>query len=206
MRTEHLYVDDPSTFERAAELLKQGRLVVFPTDTVYGVGCRAFDEGAIESLYRIKERSLQKGIPILLADGEDLNMVARDFPAVGRQLAARFWPGPLTIIVPRRETIPTNISPNDKVAVRIPDNDIARSLIRAAGGALATTSANRSGDPPALNGMEALRALDGRVAAVVDGGEVQHGVPSTIIDCTVDPPQVIRRGALSPAAFTLHEA
>lgn len=206
MRTEYLYIDDAKTIERAADLLRQGQLVVFPTDTVYGVGADTFSEAAIELLYRVKERALEKGIPILLADAEDLHKVARDVPASAQSLIERFWPGPLTLIVPRREKLPANISPNENIAVRIPDNENVRDLIRAAGGAVATTSANRSGDPPARSAMEALRALEGRVAAVVDGGEAQHGVPSTVLDCTVDPPRVLRQGALSKAALVLHEA
>lgn len=206
MRTEHLTAKDSGTIERAADLLKQGQLVVFPTDTVYGVGADTFDEAAIESLYRVKERSLEKGIPVLLADGKDVHKVAREIPASAQLLLERFWPGPLTLIVPRRDSLPPNISPNNKIAVRIPDNDVARSLIRAAGGALATTSANRSGDPPARDASEALRALEGRVAAVVDGGTVDHGVPSTIVDCTVEPPQILRQGALKAVALALYEA
>lgn len=206
MRTEHLRVNDPRTIERAAALLKEGKIVVFPTDTLYGVGVTAFDEEAIDALYRIKDRPLEKGIPILLADGDDLRRVAREIPACAQVLLDRFWPGPLTLILPRRKDLPPNISPNENIAVRIPDDDVARALIRAAGGALATSSANRSGEPPARNAAAAWQALEGRVAAVVDGGHVQHGVPSTIVDCTVDPPQVLRQGALSAAALALQEA
>lgn len=206
MRTEHLYASDPGTIERAAALLREGKLVVFPTDTLYGVGATAFDEVAIRILYRIKERPLEKGIPILLADGDDLRQVAREIPPCAQVLLERFWPGPLTLIVPRRENLPSNISPNENIAVRIPDNDVARALIRAAGGAVATSSANRSGEPPACNAAEAWQVLEGGVAAVVDGGQVQHGMPSTIVDCTVDRPQILREGALSAAALALQEA
>lgn len=206
MRTEQLNANDPSTIERAAALLRRGKLVVFRTDTVYGVGATAFDEAAVDALYHVKDRPLEKGIPILLADSDDLLKVAREIPPHAQILLDCYWPGPLTLIVPRRESLPSNISPNENIAVRIPDDDVARALIRAAGGALATSSANRSGEPPARTAAEARQALDGRVAAVVDGGEVQHGVPSTIVDCTVDPPQVLRQGALSAAALALQEA
>lgn len=206
MRTEQLNANDPSTIEHAAALLRRGKLVVFRTDTVYGVGATAFDEAAVDALYHVKDRPLEKGIPILLADSDDLLKVAREIPPHAQILLDCYWPGPLTLIVPRRESLPSNISPNENIAVRIPDDDVARALIRAAGGALATSSANRSGEPPARTAAEARQTLDGRVAAVVDGGEVQHGVPSTIVDCTVDPPQVLRQGALSAAALALQEA
>jgi L-threonylcarbamoyladenylate synthase len=206
MKTELLLASESQTIERAAAHLRAGRLVVFPTDTLYGVGADAFSENAIAALYRAKGRSFEKGIPILLADTTDIEKVAENIPAVAHKLLDRFWPGPLTLIVPRRSTLPPNISPNENIAVRLPDSAIARSIIRAAGGALATTSANRSGERPAHNAAEARKALDGLVAAVVDGGPVAVGIPSTIVDCTGESPRILRQGPLAAAALSLDTA
>lgn len=197
MKTEFLHAADSGVIERAASMLSAGNLVVFPTDTLYGVGANTFDESALAALFEVKARMLEKGIPVLLADHEHIELVAREIPAYAIELAERFWPGPLTLIVPRRRDLPPNISPNENIAVRVPKHDVARAIILAAGGAVATTSANLSGDPPARDAVEALQALQGRVAAVVDGGPAQHGVASTIVDCTVDPPRILRPGALS---------
>jgi len=202
MRTEYLYANDSSTIARAAALLKAGHLVVFPTDTLYGIGAAAFDEAAVAALYRVKDRPLEKGIPILLAEREDIYQVARELPRSAQELLDRFWPGALTLIVPRHPNLPPNLSPNDNVAVRVPDDDVARAIIHGAGGALATSSANLSGAPAARDANEALRAFRGLVAAVVDGGPAPSAVASTIVDCTVDPPQLLRQGVLSAEALT----
>ncbi|MFW5941769.1 MAG: L-threonylcarbamoyladenylate synthase [bacterium] len=206
MKTEVIPAAASGALENAAALLKAGQLVVFPTDTLYGVGVSAFEETAIKNLYDVKERPLSKGIPILLGDIADADKVARSLPAVARSLMQRFWPGALTLIVPRRPELPPSLSPNENVALRLPDSDIARAIIRQAGGAVATTSANRSGEAPACNAQEALAALGGRVAAIVDGGQVEHGVPSTIVDCTTTPPRIVRRGPLSAAELSLDQA
>lgn len=206
MKTELLNASDPQTIERAAALLQAGELVVFPTDTLYGLGANPYDDAAVEALYRVKDRSYEKGIPILLAGVADIGRVARDVSTAAQELLERFWPGPLTLIVPRQDTLASNISPNENIAVRIPDDEVAQAIIRAAGGALATTSANRSGEPPARHAAEALQALQGQVAAVVDGGPVVVGMPSTIVDCTVDPPRILRQGPLTAATLSLETA
>lgn len=193
----------PEALAVAADLLAAGELVVFPTDTVYGVGVVAFNGPAIERLYAVKRRALDKGIPILLADVDDLSRVSRDLPDSALRLIERYWPGPLTIIVPRRPTLPDVISPNDTIAVRIPDNAIARALIRAAGGALATSSANLSLHPPATSGPQAMAALNGVVAAVVDGGPTPGDVSSTIVDCTGPDLRILRHGPISAADLGL---
>jgi L-threonylcarbamoyladenylate synthase len=197
IKTRRLNPQVSGAITEAAALLRQGELVAFPTDTLYGVGCDAFNAEAIERLYAIKERPSEKGIPILLADGDDLDKVALAIPAIALTLIERFWPGPLTLIVPKKTSLPANLSPNEGIAVRLPAHQIARHLIREAGGAIATSSANVSGAEPARNGDEAWQALAGRVAAVVDGGPVRHGLSSTIVDCTVAPPRLIRPGPLS---------
>lgn len=190
----------------AGSLLIAGGLVVFPTDTVYGVGVDAFDGAAIERLYAMKQRPFAKGIPILLAEMADIGRVCRELPASAWPLIEQYWPGPLTLIVPRHSDLPGAISSNDAVAIRIPDNPIARELIRVAGGALATSSANLSGQPPATSGAEALRRLSGLVAAVVDGGQSPGDQPSTIVDCTGTRLRLLRRGPVPAAELGLTDS
>lgn len=205
METTLLNAQQPDAVPQAAAWLRQGQLVAFPTDTVYGVGAAAFNAAAIEQLYEAKQRSLNKGIPILLADLTDLDKVTQNVPDAARQLMARFWPGPLTFIVPRHPDLPPNISPNPGIAVRIPDCAVARALIRAAGGAVAATSANQSGQPPAQTGAEALAALTGLVTAVLDDGPTPGGVPSTIITFEAGKLRIIRQGPLTAADLSLPE-
>lgn len=195
--TQLLHAGDPAAIVAAAQFLREGEAVVFPTDTVYGVGVDPFNPAAIDRLYAIKGRSLEKGIPILLADRADLARVTGSIPVQATRLMERFWPGPLTLIVPRHPDLPAGISPNEHIAVRIPDHPVARSLIRAAGGAIAATSANLSGRPPATSGQEALASLKGVVALILDDGPTAGETASTIVDCTADPPVILRLGPLS---------
>ena len=197
MKTVTLQPSEPGAIAQAALLLREGHLVVFPTDTLYGVGADPFSPDALARLYEAKGRSAEKGIPILLADLADLEKVVHASPAPTQRLIERFWPGPLTLVLPRQPGLPSIISPNENIAVRIPENEVARAVIRAAGGAVATSSANRSGEPGARTAREALAALVGRVAAVVDGGAVEHGAASTIVDCTATPPRILRPGPLT---------
>jgi len=188
--------NEPQAIVETAAAIKRGELVVFPTDTVYGIGTNAFNEEGILSLYAMKRRPLEKGIPILLADVADLEMVAKDVPRAARELIASFWPGPLTLIVPKLNDLPRVISSNEGIAVRIPNNDTARSVIRTAGGAVATSSANRSGQPPAQTAEQALAQLEGDVVIVLDGGPTGQSVPSTIVDCTGKRMRILRQGAI----------
>jgi L-threonylcarbamoyladenylate synthase len=195
--TLRLGAADPAAIATAVVWLRRGLPVVFPTDTVYGVGVLPFDAVAIDRLYAAKGRPAEKGIPVLLADAADVGQVAGNVGPGARALMARFWPGPLTLVVPRRPELPANLSPDDTVAVRVPDHAVARALIRAAGGAVAATSANVSGQPPARSADEALASLGGRVAVVLDDGPSPGGLASTVVDCTVEPPVVLRAGPLS---------
>ena len=187
---------DPSAIRQGATLLKAGRAVVFPTDTVYGVGTGAFNEEGIKRIYGAKVREAAKGIPVLLADISDLDQVAIDVPAAAWELAEQHWPGALTLVIPKHPNLPSNISPNHGIAVRIPDHELCRELIRQAGGAVATTSANLSGQPAAMSAADAFAQLDGRVAAIIDGGPVLGGTPSTIISLLEDKPVVLRQGPI----------
>lgn len=180
----------------AAASIKSGLLVAFPTDTLYGVGALFSDPAAINQIFLAKGRPAEKGIPVLVADAEDVWQVVESVTDEAAYLIERHWPGPLTLILPRREGLPANLTPNDTVAVRMPDNAIAREFIRAAGGALATTSANLSGQPAALSAEEALAALGSHVAIILDGGTVDHGIGSTIVDCTSQPIRIVREGPI----------
>ncbi len=171
-----------------------GKLVVIPTDTVYGVGCHALDDAAIRRLYQIKQRPLYKAIPVLLADIADLEKVANHLPLMAQEYINKHWPGALTIVLPKRAGLPPALSPDDTIAVRIPDHQAARAVIRAAGGVMAVTSANLSGQPPAETAEQALAQLGGLVTAVLDDGPSPKGLASTVIDCTGDSPVVLRQG------------
>jgi L-threonylcarbamoyladenylate synthase len=180
----------------AAEMLKRGELVVFPTDTVYGVGCDPYDTSAIARIYAAKGRSAQKALPLLLAGVEYLDRVAVEVPGAAKELGGAFWPGALTLVVPRRPELPELLSGNATIAVRVPDHDDLRELIKGCGGFIAATSANLSGQPDATNAEAARDYLADWVAVVIDGGPVRGGLPSTVVDCTVSPARVLREGAI----------
>ena len=193
MKTEII----PATeIERALEILKSGGLVAFPTDTVYGVGALAFDNAAIESIYTAKDRPIEKAIPILIGEMTDLDKVAVDIPNMARIFASRFWPGPLTCIVPKKQTLPPAVSATPTVAVRIPDHPDARALLITAG-PMAVTSANISGQPSPVTVMEVFNQLNGRIPLILDGGTTSGGVPSTLVDCTGNEPVILREGPIS---------
>lgn len=170
-------------------------MVAFPTDTVYGVGSLAFDQSAIESIYVAKDRPLEKAIPILIGDMNDLEKVAIDISPLARRLAARFWPGPLTIILPKHPALPPAVSATSTVGVRVPDHPVARELLRAAG-PMAVTSANLSGSESPRSAQEVMAQLGGRVPLVLDGGETPGGVASTVVDATGVEPVIVRAGPI----------
>ena len=189
----------PSQLDTAIDILREGGLVVFPTDTVYGVAALARDAAAVAAIYRAKQRPSNMPIPVMVGDPMAVSEIA--IPAPGfRDLADAFWPGPLTIILPRRATLPDIVTAGgDTVALRIPDHPLVLALLRILNEPLAVTSANRSGHPPALTADDARVQLDGRVEAIIDGGPAPGGLPSTIIDLTRTPPQILRRGPVTEA-------
>ena len=196
MKTEMLAADAAKALPRALEILQAGGLVAFPTDTVYGLGALAFDGRAVESIYAAKDRPIEKAIPILLGEADDLQKVASSIPEMARRLAARFWPGPLTLIVPKKLELPEAVSATDTVGVRVPDHPVARALLRAAG-PMAITSANLSGQASPTTAGEVFAQLGQRVPLILDGGNTPGGVPSTVLDCTGSEPLVLRSGPLS---------
>jgi L-threonylcarbamoyladenylate synthase len=193
MKTEII----PATeIQTALEVLHSGGIVAFPTDTVYGLGALAFDNNAINSIYVAKDRPIEKAIPILIADVDDFEKVAADVPNMARIFASRFWPGPLTCIVPKKLTLPLAVSATDTVAIRIPNHVDARALLRAAG-PMAVTSANISGGPNPSSAQEVYDQLNGRIPLILDGGKTQGGVPSTLVDCTGKLPVILRTGPIT---------
>ena len=203
MVTQLLDAQNPQAIGEMAVYLQQGHLVILPTDTVYGVGADAFNATAIARLYEAKQRPSEKGIPILLADMTDIWRVTTSIPPLAQNYIQQFWPGPLTLIVPKHPNLPANISDNDGIAVRIPNCEVTRAVIRAAGGAVATSSANRSGQPPAQRVQEAWDQLEGWVTAVLDNGPSPGGIASTIVDCTGTVPRLVREGPISPKQLAL---
>lgn len=196
MKTRVLQAEEPRALEQALLVLSRGGLVAFPTDTVYGVGTLAFDERGVRRLYRAKGRSTGKAIPVLLANSKDLPRVTREVSEVARRLAEQFWPGPLTLVVPRHPGLPRAISATDTVGVRVPDHPVARRLLGLAG-PMAVTSANRAGRPSACTAAEVLAELGGRIELVVDGGATPGGRPSTVVDCTGEGLRLLREGPVS---------
>jgi L-threonylcarbamoyladenylate synthase len=189
----------PDQLDVAADILRGGGLVVFPTDTVYGVAALARNAGAVADIFRAKQRPADMPIPVMVSEPDRINEIARPLPGF-RELAAAFWPGPLTIILPRRPVLPDIVtSGGDTVALRIPDHPLTLALLRRIDEPLAVTSANLSGHPPALTAQQARAQLDGRVAAIIDGGAAPGGLPSTIVDLTQSPPQILRHGPVTEA-------
>ena len=184
------------SIQTALEILQRGGLVAFPTDTVYGVGALAFDGKAVESIYIAKDRPIEKAIPVLIGDADDMEKIGMDIPHIAYQLAARFWPGPLTCIVPKKPTLPQSVSATNTVGVRVPDHEVTRTLLRAAG-PMAVTSANISGQPSPSTAQEVLAQLGGRIDLILDGGTTPGGVPSTLVDCTGEEIRVLRQGPIS---------
>ncbi|MDI7276332.1 MAG: peptide chain release factor N(5)-glutamine methyltransferase [Anaerolineae bacterium] len=188
---------DPGSIAFAAEALRRGEVVAFPTDTVYGLGAALFRESAIRALYEIKGRPEVKAIPLLLADAADLGGVVAHVPPLAAGLVRRYWPGPLTLVMQAGPEVPQAVlAGGSTVAVRVPDHPVARALIRAVGAPLATTSANRSGAPEALTASEVVEQLGHGARWVIDGGRSPGGRPSTVVDLSVEPPAIRRPGAV----------
>jgi L-threonylcarbamoyladenylate synthase len=197
-RTRVVSVQAEQALHEASVLLRNGDLVAFPTDTVYGLGCDLWQEGAIARLYEAKERPGNLAIPVLVSSPEQVTQVAQDLPAAFARLVERFWPGGLTLILRRRAQVPVLLcAGGDTVAVRMPAYPLVQRLAEALGGALAATSANLSGRPSPATAEDVLTDLGGRIPLLLDGGRCTGGIASSIIDLVSDPPVLVRPGALS---------
>lgn len=194
--TEILGTDHPEALDKAISILRSGGLIVLPTDTVYGLAADAWNGQAVRRIYEAKNRSELKSIPVLLSGAAAIVEVAAEAAANILSLAAQFWPGPLTMVVERKSQLPSEVSATDTVGVRAPDDDFALTLLRAYG-PLAATSANPSGQPGATTAVQVMETLRGKVDLVLDGGEIEGGVPSTVVDFTTIPPTLLRHGPIS---------
>jgi len=184
------------TLTRAAEIIQAGGVIAFPTDTVYGIGVSAFDQAAIEKIYRVKVRAAEKAIPVLLGDLSGLSKIAvLPSPAVNK-IINKFWPGALTLILPLLPGLPGNLSTTQTIGVRIPNFKLTRELLNLTG-PLAATSANLSGLPSALTAGQVSQSLGGKIDLILDGGTAPGGVASTVLDCTGEKFQILREGPIS---------
>jgi L-threonylcarbamoyladenylate synthase len=195
--TARIVPDDAAGRAAAAEVLRAGGIVALPTDTVYGIACALDTPGGIKALFAAKRRPPDKGIMLLLADTTQAPTIG-EWPPAAAALAGAFWPGGLTVIVPQRAEVPlpaalTGGAPT--IGLRAPDHDAPRALA-AAVGPIPTTSANVSGLHEARTAEEIVEQLGDAIELVLDGGPAHGGPASTVVDCTVDPPQVVRVGAI----------
>jgi L-threonylcarbamoyladenylate synthase len=196
-----LHVDpasDDAVLDRAADVLRSGGLVAFPTETVYGLGAHAFDEDAVERVFAVKGRPGDNPLIVHLADAAQLPMVAAAVTPLATALAARWWPGPLTLVLDAHPALPPQTTAGLRtVAVRVPGHAVARALIERAGVPVAAPSANRSGRPSPTTAAHVVDDLGGEVDIVIDGGPCQIGVESTVVDARGARPVVLREGSVT---------
>lgn len=192
MKTEVIKVDsrhpDKDALDKAAKVIKQGGLVAFPTETVYGLAADYLNENAIERLYVVKERPKDKPFTVHISSFGDLTRLSCEITPFSKQLIERFWPGPLTLIF--------NADSGRKIGIRMPRNKLALEFISSCGTPIVAPSANISGKRPPRSAGEVLEDLDGRIDVILDGGETEVGIESTVVDTSVNPYRILREGAI----------
>ena len=179
---------DPGAIASAADIIRKGGLVIFPTETVYGIAANLLDKDAVDRLYKVKERPQGKPFTVHISDIKMIGSLGCELSKEALSLISRFWPGPLTIILRSAD--------GGSVGFRMPANKIAFELIRAAGMPIIAPSANLSGKAAPTSAIDAMKDFEGKVDMALDGGKTDIGVESTVIDMTVDPPKVLREGAI----------
>ena len=199
MQTLLLPANGAETAQKAAEFIKNGDLVGIPTETVYGLGANGLDPEAVAKIFIAKGRPNDNPLILHIAEAKDMEQYCHSIPQAAWVLAERFWPGPLTMVLPARECVPKCTTAGlPTVAIRCPDNAITRETIRLAGVPIAAPSANISGKPSTTTAQHVLHDHDGKIAAVVDGGPCRVGVESTIVDLTEARPRLLRPGGITP--------
>jgi L-threonylcarbamoyladenylate synthase len=195
----NLKFPEPDVIARAAAVLRGGGLVAFPTETVYGLGANALDAAAVLRIFAAKGRPANNPLIVHVAEAKKAREVVADWPPTADRLAAHFWPGPLTLVLPRGAAVPDAVTAGGPtVAVRVPAHPVARALIEAAGVPVAAPSANRSSRLSPTTAEHVLRSLGGRIDLLLDGGPTAGGLESTVLDLTTAPPRLLRPGLIAP--------
>jgi L-threonylcarbamoyladenylate synthase len=190
---------EPDLIERAVDALLDGGLVVFPTDTLYGLGCDATNPRAVARLCEVKGRSPDSPMPVIINHRRLLDQLVEDIPPEIAPLLDRFWPGPLTLVLRRRGEALRAISPTGTLGVRIPDAPVALSLARGLCRPIVATSANRAGQPPCASAQEAAEVFGAEIQVILDAGTIPAGQPSTVLDLSTACPQILREGIIARA-------
>lgn len=189
---------DFEKLKETAKIIKNGGIVIFPTETVYGIGTNGFNEDGIRRIYELKKRDFSKPISLLVSNMEMVKMVAKDVSDLEYALMEKFWPGPFTIILKKKKDVPDILTANgDTVGVRMPSGEIAKKLIEYAGVPIATPSANISGRPSGTNIDDIIKDFDGKVDCVIDSGESKLGIASTIVKVVNGVPYILREGTIT---------
>lgn len=189
---------DAATMARAGEMLRRGGLVAFPTETVYGLGANALDEQAVRSIFAAKGRPANNPVIVHVARHEEAMRLVSAWPADAERLAERFWPGPLSLVLPKQNIVPLVVTAGgDTVAIRVPAHPVALALIEAAGVPIAAPSANRSMAVSPTRAEHVLKGLDGRIDAILDAGPTSGGLESTVVDLSRQPARLLRPGLVS---------
>ena len=189
---------DYTKLKQPAEIIKQGGIVVFPTETVYGIGTNALDEKAVEKLYNIKKRPANKPISLLVANIDMINEIAKDITDLEYKLIEKFFPGPFTIILKKKDNVPNIVTASQNtVGIRMPSAEIARKLIEYANVPIATPSANISGKPSGTNLTSIIKDFEGKVDYFIDGGESKLGISSTIVKVVDGIAYILRQGTIT---------
>jgi L-threonylcarbamoyladenylate synthase len=193
---------EPDLIAEAAAVIRAGGLVAFPTETVYGLGANALNANAVAGIFVAKGRPTEDPLIVHLASADDMPRVVREIPETAARLAQKFWPGPLTIILPRHADLPAGVTAGlDTVAVRVPAHPVALALLRAAGVPIAAPSANRFGFTSPTTARHVLADLEGRIDLILDGGSPTIGVESTVLDVSVQPACILRPGGIPREAL-----
>ena len=199
METLLLSAAAPETPQIAADIIKKGGLVAIPTETVYGLGANGLDEQAVIKIFQAKGRPQDNPLILHVAEPAEMEKFCHDIPKSAYLLAEKFWPGPLTMVLPARDIVPRRTTAGlDTVAVRCPDNDTTRQIIRLSGVPIAAPSANISGKPSTTTAQHVFHDHNGKIDAIVDGGPCRVGVESTIVDLTDERPRLLRPGGITP--------
>jgi L-threonylcarbamoyladenylate synthase len=196
MQTITLPAENPASIETAIDLLNEGEIVAFPTDTVYGLGTNAFYSPGIIKLFEAKGRDANKAIAVLIGELDQLHLLTDELSETARKLVASFWPGGLTIVVPKKKDLPELLSAGNSIGIRMPNHPVALDLLRRFG-PIATTSANLSGMNNPHDARDVEKQLSKRVPLILDGGRCPGGVPSTVVDCTTEEVRILRPGTIS---------